>query len=78
MIISIRTQASSEERGQLMALLCRLTGNSRPVTSTTIDGSEVLALDGSQLDSQALPLLEQGPQFAVGRKGVEGNLTLGR
>jgi len=65
MIITIRNSASSDERAQLMALLCRLTGNSRPITPTRIEGSEVIALDGSQLDEQAGSLLRQ--QGAVER-----------
>ncbi|MGI9060024.1 MAG: 3-deoxy-7-phosphoheptulonate synthase [Ktedonobacteraceae bacterium] len=65
MIISIRTQASSEERGQLMTLLCRITGSQRPITPTHIDGHEVIALDGNQCDEQARLLLTQ--QRAVER-----------
>ena len=65
MIISIRTQASSEERGQLMTLLCRITGSQRPITPTYIDGHEVIALDGNQCDEQARLLLTQ--QRAVER-----------
>src|SRR5436305_1629481 len=65
MIITIRSSASTDERAQLMALLCQLTGNSRPITPTRIDGYEVIALDGSQFDEQAAPLLRQ--QRAVER-----------
>src|SRR5436309_2821561 len=65
MIITIRSSASTDERAQLMTLLCQLTGNSRPITPTRIDGNEVIALDGSQFDEQAAPLLRQ--QRAVER-----------
>src|SRR5947209_6070388 len=65
MIITIRSSASTDERAQLMTLLCQLTGNSRPITPTRIDGYEVIALDGSQFDEQAAPLLRQ--QGAVER-----------
>lgn len=59
MIITIRSQASSEERAQLMAFLCRLTGNQRTVTPTIMDGHELLALDGSQFDETTRILLKQ-------------------
>jgi 3-deoxy-7-phosphoheptulonate synthase len=65
MIIIIRNQAGSEERAQLMTLLCRLTGNQRPVTPTILSGCEVITLDGSSLDEQAKTLLSQ--QMAVER-----------
>src|SRR5258707_11802646 len=65
MIIIIRNQAGSEERAQLMTLLCRLTGNQRPVTATILSGCEVITLDGSSLDEQAKTLLSQ--QAAVER-----------
>lgn len=68
MIINIRSQASGEERAQLMALLCRITGNARPITPTYIDGCEVIALDGSQIDMQAGALLaEQGAVETITR-----------
>ncbi len=53
MIVSIRPEASSEERAQLIALLCQVTGNSRPLTPTQVDGREVIALDGSSVDKTA-------------------------
>src|SRR5436190_10820240 len=65
MIITLRSSVSSDERAQLMALLCRLTGNQQHITLTRIDGYEVIALDGSQFDEQAGPLLKQ--QAAVER-----------
>src|SRR6266849_584075 len=65
MIISIRSQASSEERAQLLALLGRVTRRQQPIMPITIDGREIIALDGSQLDAQASKLLSQ--QGAVER-----------
>ncbi len=65
MIISIRSQASSEERAQLLALLGRVTRHQQPIRPTAIDGREVITLDGSQLDAQSSALLRQ--QGAVER-----------
>ncbi len=65
MIITIHTQATSEERASLMTLLCRITGSQRPITSTTIGGQEVIALDSSTVDEQAQSALKQ--QSAVDR-----------
>jgi 3-deoxy-7-phosphoheptulonate synthase len=65
MIITIRTQANSEERAQLMAQLCRIAGNQRPITSTRIDAHEVLVFDATSLSSEVQTLLEQ--QRAVER-----------
>ena len=65
MIITIRNQATSDERAQLMAHLCRITGNLRPITTTRIDAHDVLVLDATALDSEAQKLLEQ--QRAVER-----------
>src|SRR5216684_3012098 len=65
MIITLRSSVSSDERAQLMALLCRLTGNQQHIALTRMDGYEVIALDGSQFDEQAGPLLKQ--QAAVER-----------
>src|SRR5260370_3970141 len=59
MIINIRDEASGEERAMLMALLCRITGNSRPIAPTSIDGREVIALDGSQVDTHTEALLAE-------------------
>jgi 3-deoxy-7-phosphoheptulonate synthase len=59
MIITIRSQATSEDRAQLMALLCRITGSQRPIATTHIDASEVIALDGNTFDTQASLLLSQ-------------------
>src|SRR2546423_15472940 len=65
MIITLRSSVSSDERARLMALLGRLTGNQQHITLTRIDGYEVIALDGSQVDEHAGPLLKQ--QAAVER-----------
>ena len=59
MIINIRTSATSEERGQLLALLCRITGQQRPITPTHIAGQEVIALDGGAIDETARALLQE-------------------
>src|SRR5260370_10601681 len=67
MIISIRSQASSEERAHLLALLGRVTGHQRAITPTIIDGREVIAMDGNQLDAQAGTLLRE--ERAVERVG---------
>src|SRR4051794_40080075 len=53
MIITLRDQVSSEERNQLVALLCQVTGNQRPAVSTTMEQREVIVLDESHLDEQA-------------------------
>ena len=65
MIVIIRSQASSIQRTGLLALVHRLTGSQRPVTSVKIDGREVIACDSTALDTQALALLNQ--QEAVER-----------
>jgi 3-deoxy-7-phosphoheptulonate synthase len=65
MIITIHAQATSEERASLMTLLCRITGSQRPITTTTIGGQEVLALDSGMVDEQAQSALKQ--QSAVAR-----------
>lgn len=59
MIITTRTEASSDERAHLMALLCRVTGNQHPIATCEIDGRVVLALDGTHVDSEAQHLLTQ-------------------
>ena len=63
MIISIHSHASAEERSQLLALLSRMMGSQGgqrpPVSLTHIDGREVIALDGTQIDEQARTLLKQ-------------------
>lgn len=59
MIISINSEASSEERAELMAHLCRLTGSQNPIATVHIDGQEVLAIDQQHIDEQATTLLKQ-------------------
>jgi 3-deoxy-7-phosphoheptulonate synthase len=59
MIISIRSQADSDERAQLMALLCRLIDARQPITTTRVDGRDVIALAHGVLDEQACALLRE-------------------
>ncbi len=59
MIITIRSQASSEERAHLMALLCRITGSKSPFTTTQTQQHEVIALDGTRIDAEAQAALSQ-------------------
>lgn len=61
MIITISNQASSEERAQLMSLLCRITASRMPLATTHISGREVIALDNTVLDAQSQQLLLQQP-----------------
>lgn len=58
MIITIRTSASSDERAQLMSLLCRMTGSQRPIATTRMRDREVIALD-LPLDSSTETTLKQ-------------------
>lgn len=59
MIITIHDEASSEERAQLMAHLCRITGNQCPITTTQMANGEVIALDSSIIDPETHTLLSQ-------------------
>jgi 3-deoxy-7-phosphoheptulonate synthase len=59
MIITIAPQTTSEERAQLMVQICRIVGNQHPITTTSMNNHEIIALDGAQVDSQAQMLLEQ-------------------
>jgi 3-deoxy-7-phosphoheptulonate synthase len=59
MIITIRSEASSEERAQLMAILCRITGNQHPIQTTEMDQRELIALDGACIDPQAQAALSE-------------------
>ena len=59
MIITINSQATSEERAHLMTLLCRITANQCPIMTTTIGKSEVIALDKSKFDTRAYAALSQ-------------------
>jgi 3-deoxy-7-phosphoheptulonate synthase len=63
MIIMIKRQATSEDRAQLIVQICRILGSQRPITTTHIHEQEVIALDASQIDTQAQVLLSQ--QHAV-------------
>ena len=65
MITVIRSSANSEERAQLMTLLCRVSGSQRPIVTTRINEQEVIVLDGSILDAQARTAISQ--QSAVER-----------
>ncbi len=65
MIITIRSQATSEERTQLMTQVCRVTGSLHPITATIVDGHELIVLDGTSIDSEAHTLLNE--QAAVER-----------
>src|SRR5229473_290226 len=65
MITVIRSSASSEERAQLMTLLCRVSGSQRPIATIRINEQEVIALDGSILDAQTRTTISQ--QRAVER-----------
>ena len=65
MIITLRKQISREERNQLETHLGRVTGSHRPTIATMIDEREVIVLDESQLDKQALNAISQ--QHAVER-----------
>ena len=59
MIIIIRKQASSQERAQLMALLSQAIGSQRPITTTKVDGCEVIALESTLFDGQVHTLISQ-------------------
>ncbi len=59
MIITIRSQATGEDRTQLMALLCHITGSQRPMATTQIEESEVIALDSTLFDTQNFLLISQ-------------------
>jgi len=65
MIITIQNQVSSEERHQLETLLDKIAGSHRQTISTIMDEREVIVLDDSQLDKQALVAISQ--QCAVER-----------
>ena len=65
MIITIRNQATSDERAQLIAHLCRITGSLHPITTTHMNAHDVLVFDASMLNREGQTLLEQ--QRAVER-----------
>src|SRR5438552_5394112 len=59
MIITIRNQANSSERSQLIALLGRIIDNQHPITTTKMGEREVIVLEHRSADAQRL--LEQQP-----------------
>lgn len=59
MIITIRSEASDEERSRLMALLSCLIGSQYPLAITKMGEREVIALDGHHLDAQAQEAIRQ-------------------
>ena len=61
MIIIVRSQAESEERAQLIEVLGRMLGTLRPLTVTRTRDREVITLDNSVLDAQALTTLRRQP-----------------
>jgi 3-deoxy-7-phosphoheptulonate synthase len=58
MIITIQTEASNDDRAQLMSLLCRISGSQRPITTTRTQHHEVIVLD-LKLDAQIEAALRQ-------------------
>lgn len=65
MLITISSEATSDERSQLMNLLCRLTGSQQPLAAVRIDKQEVIALEGKALDLDARKAIAE--QAAVER-----------
>ena len=63
MIIVVRSQASSDERAQLIEMLGRMLGTLRPLTVTRTRTRDVITLDSSVLDASMLTALRQ--QIAV-------------
>lgn len=61
MIIVIHNQATSDERAQLIETLGRMPGSLRPVTVTHMREQELITLENSALDAQALAALRQQP-----------------
>ncbi len=59
MIIVIHSQATSDERAQLIEALGRMPGALRPVTVTRVREQELITVEGSALDAQALTMLRQ-------------------
>lgn len=59
MIITISNEATSDTRAQLMALLCRITGNQQPITSTQMNEREVIAIDSAIVDTHMLTALNE-------------------
>lgn len=61
MIIVIHTQATSNERAQLIEMLGRMPGALRPVTVTRVREQDLITLEGSSLDAHALAALRRQP-----------------
>lgn len=61
MIIVIHTQATSNERAQLIEMLGRMPGALRPVTVTRVREQDLITLEGNSLDAHALAALRQQP-----------------
>jgi 3-deoxy-7-phosphoheptulonate synthase len=59
LIIIIQNQVSNEVRNQLEILLRQVTVSPKQTVSTTMDNREVIVLDGSQLDKQAVVAIKQ-------------------
>jgi 3-deoxy-7-phosphoheptulonate synthase len=59
MIITTHSNASDEERNQLLSLLSHITGNQRPITTTRMRGRDIIVLDINHLDTQAETMLRQ-------------------
>lgn len=68
MIITVRSQAKSEERSHFMTQVCRITGSRRPITTIVMDGHELLILDGTQLDRGANGDPNAGIKFSCATK----------
>jgi 3-deoxy-7-phosphoheptulonate synthase len=64
MIIVVHSQATSDERAQLIEVLGRMLGTLRPLTVTHMREQEVITLDNSALDAQTLVTLRQQPAVA--------------
>ncbi len=59
MIIVTRSQATSEERQQVVELVLRLAGSQRPISAITMQERQVITIDGNNLDAQAHAALSQ-------------------
>ncbi|MEO7020972.1 MAG: 3-deoxy-7-phosphoheptulonate synthase [Ktedonobacteraceae bacterium] len=65
MIIVIHTQATSDERAQLIEALGRMLGALRPVTVMRVCEQDLITLESSSLDAPALGALRQQPAVAA-------------
>lgn len=64
MIIVIHTQATSDERAQLIETLGRMPGALRPVTVMRMHEQDLISLEGSAYDAHTLAALRQQPAVA--------------